>query len=849
VSKFTPLQWQVAPWKDRAPVLLLGGSAGGGKALAIDTEIPTPKGWSTMERLCVGDYVFDEHGKPTRIESATGIMHGHDVFEVEFDDGSIIVADADHQWLTSTVASRASKRNNPLPPSSPSKFGRPQKRAEDSIVTTREMSDNVRVFARTNFSIVTCGILEYPPRPVPIHPYVLGYLLGDGYLPQCSFTTNDSEIVGFMQHDLGPEYELHKSGRLAYYICSSGIVKHGSPVMARRGRAYKHSQANCFVAMMRRPGGRSSGEEYLGTFNTHHEAEVAVNRYKGQTHSEDEINGCGIRNDLRILGLTECRSASKFIPEIYRINSPEIRLALLRGLMDSDGHIDAKRGRGEFLSISKELAFGVFELLCSFGIKPTIIEKRAKLYGKDCGPCWRVMFTDGIQVFRLQRKADRVKGKFRPTQRQRYVINVKSVPSVPVRCIQVASKSGLFLAGRSMIPTHNSRIAAEKIHACCLKYPGSCWLILRKAAEWTRKSIIPFYWQSVIAGTRGVTYSKSEGSFHYVNGSIVYSGGMADDKQRESIRSIGGAGGLDGAWMEEGNAFTRQDYEELQGRLRHTAAPFRQLIITTNPGGSKHWINEDLIKGKQAAFYRSCAAENSYNPEDYVSKLDQMTGVMRQRLALGLWVTAEGAVYEMFDSTPGGIHVQVRSVGDMRRFYLAMDEGFTNPSVILVVGEDGDGRWHVFREFYQAGVRQETVVKTALEWYREFSAELVVVDAAAAGLIADLQSCGLNAKGGKGRVLDGISRIQNRLAMAGDGRARLTFDPSAQYSINEMESYMWRPAKDVPEKADDHAPDAIRYLADVTESLGSGGFAQVVNQRAADCDRVVLPRYSRRMVM
>jgi hypothetical protein len=100
-------------------------------------------------------------------------------------------------------------------------------------------------------------------------------------------------------------------------------------------------------------------------------------------------------------------------------------------------------------------------------------------------------------------------------------------------------------------------------------------------------------------------------------------------------------------------------------------------------------------------------------------------------------------------------------------------------------------------------------------------------------------------------VIDGINRLQNRLAVAGDGRARLTFDPSCANGINEFESYVWaqNKSKDVPVKEHDHVPDSIRYLADVTESLGSGGFAKVVNQRAADCDRVVLPRYSRRMVM
>lgn len=358
-----------------------------------------------------------------------------------------------------------------------------------------------------------------------------------------------------------------------------------------------------------------------------------------------------------------------------------------------------------------------------------------------------------------------------------------------------------------------SRVAAEKVHAYCLKYPGSTWLILRKAAEWTRKSIIPFFWQSVVAGTRGVTYSKSEGSFHYTNGSTVYSGGMADDKQRESIRSIGGAGGLDGAWMEEANAFTRQDFEELKGRLRHTAADWRQLILTTNPGGSKHWINTDLIKGGGAAFYKSTAVENTYNPDEYVETLNSMTGMMRQRLALGLWINAEGAVYNTFDSTPGGCHVQDRPASEMKRWLLAMDEGYTNPAVILLVGQDGDGRRHIFREFYQRSVLQSAVCLMAKQWCNEVRAESVIVDDSAAGLIAELQSIGVPARAAsKGRVLDGIQLVQNALAVAGDGKARLTVSPCCENIIGEFESYVWRPEKDEPVKDNDHALDAIRYL-------------------------------------
>src|SRR5262249_9124488 len=71
-----------------------------GKALALDTPLPTPAGWTTMGRVAVGDHLLSADGKPTRVVAATEVMHGRPCYEVEFDDGEVIIADENHQWLT-----------------------------------------------------------------------------------------------------------------------------------------------------------------------------------------------------------------------------------------------------------------------------------------------------------------------------------------------------------------------------------------------------------------------------------------------------------------------------------------------------------------------------------------------------------------------------------------------------------------------------------------------------------------------------------------------------------------------------------------------------------------------------
>jgi phage terminase large subunit len=158
------------------------------------------------------------------------------------------------------------------------------------------------------------------------------------------------------------------------------------------------------------------------------------------------------------------------------------------------------------------------------------------------------------------------------------------------------------------------------------------------------------------------------------------------------------------------------------------------------------------------------------------------------------------------------IHVKQRDRTEFQSFYLAMDEGYTNPAVILAVGKDADGRLHILREFYQAGKLQSEIVSIASQWQSEYQTEYAAVDAAAAGLIADLRNNNINAQPHKGRVLDGIAAVQNLLKVQGDGRPRLSMDPCCANLINEFESYVWRSGKDEPVKEFDHALDAMRYL-------------------------------------
>jgi phage terminase large subunit len=396
-----------------------------------------------------------------------------------------------------------------------------------------------------------------------------------------------------------------------------------------------------------------------------------------------------------------------------------------------------------------------------------------------------------------------------PVQPKRNIIRYKLRGDA--RVLFSAPEHEVILAG----PADTGKTVASilKAHAICSRVPNAQGAIIRKTQSSLSGSVVKTF-QRITAGSGVRSYGgETPSKFIYPNGSVVWLGGMDNpDKVLSSERDF--------IYVNQAEELTLNDWETLATRCSGRASVIEhpQLYGDCNPGGSKHWIRERAASGK----LRLLNARHQDNPTIYdddgkltpdgekrLSVLQNLSGVRRKRLLEGIWATSEGAVYDTFDPS---IHICTRLRSEMRRNYLAVDEGYTNPAVILDIGEDNDGRWHCFREFYKRGVLQGAVVTEAKLMFQENGCELAAVDESAAGLIADMVAAGIRAIGGKGRVLDGINHIQNRLKVAGDGRPRYTIDPSCVNHINEFESYVWKPEKDVPEKEYDHSLDAVRYL-------------------------------------
>lgn len=364
-----------------------------GKALALDTPLPTPTGWTTMGDVKVGDQLIGRDGKPTRVVAATDVMVDRPCYEVEFADGERIVADADHQWVTSDRRARRYA-------TSPQEYRAP---VWPGVRTTREIADTLTCSTsdgRRNHTITVGGPFELPTVDLLIPPYTLGAWLGYGTSASSTFTSVDPEIIARIEAD--------------------GLV------VTRRSET-RYSLA--FPVEIAGPRERS----------------CLVGR-------------------LRKLGVL----SNRHIPPPYLRASEQQRRDLLAGLLDTDGYAN-KQGGVQFAVTSQRLAEGTLELVRSLGYKATMTTKRVRGRTENSSTCYSVNFTPSDKVFHLTRKAARQVTPG-PKPRQRQIQHVNPVTSVPVRCVQVDNGEHMYLAGESMVPTHNSTLGLDLCRSASIRH-------------------------------------------------------------------------------------------------------------------------------------------------------------------------------------------------------------------------------------------------------------------------------------------------------------------------------------------------------------------------------------------
>jgi phosphate starvation-inducible PhoH-like protein len=356
-----------------------------GRAQPVDRQVLTPTGWQAIGDLRVGDLVVGSDGRPTPVLGVYP-QGQREVFRVRAQDGASTLCCAEHLWTVRTPGDR--------------------RRGTRRTLRTDEMTGRLRAAHQRRFELpLISAPVELPLREVPIDPYALGLLLGDGCVTARatpSFTTADPEPAVALEERLD-RLELTRTSAVGY----------------------------------------------------------------GLRHVDGDRGGVIVANPatvaLRELGLA---GTEKFIPDAYLINAPDVRLGVLQGLLDSDGGPERARTCGiQYTTCSSRLRDDVIFLVRSLGgvaytrPRPAERGRPGRARGRDvhrrCDAyVVDIRLPERLEPFRLTRKRDayRAHGGGRP---MRFVDSIEPAGEAETVCIQVAAQDSLYVTDDFLV-THNT---------------------------------------------------------------------------------------------------------------------------------------------------------------------------------------------------------------------------------------------------------------------------------------------------------------------------------------------------------------------------------------------------------
>ena len=391
-------------------------------------------------------------------------------------------------------------------------------------------------------------------------------------------------------------------------------------------------------------------------------------------------------------------------------------------------------------------------------------------------------------------------------------------------------KQDLFVKATEREVLYSGAFAAGKTRCLCLKavmrasHPGTreglCRKHLVSLKATTLKTLLePDGHLPAVLPKGTYTHHKSDKIIKlHGGGEIVYFG--LDEPEKIGSYNLSGCG------VDEVVELTEADWTMLLGRIRLDVGIPNQLYAACNPGPPSHWLAErfglalDYKPHKHCRTIQTQSTDNVFLPPDYIDSLNEFVGVAHKRFVRGLWVGSDRLVYDRWDRD---IFVQERT-GPWKRCWVGHDAGYTNPTALVLICEDEDGRLHIADEYYETGKTEPEVAEQCVHWYRDYGKkegypdiEAFVVDPSAASMIGLMQQNMLPVINAENDVYCGVMTVAARLIVAGDGRPRLTVSPECTNFLHEIESYENRVDRqtgqtlDVPVKRFDHLMDALRY--------------------------------------
>lgn len=454
--------------RNRRTVILLGPT-GVGKAQPLDAKVLTPTGWRAMGDLAVGDFVTCPDGRAAPI---TGVFQQgeKDIYRVTFADGRTVECCDDHLWkvwewtcdheVGKTHATRAlisGARWSVLP-----------------LSTIRSwFSRGLLKAGRAAVPLVEPCAVEFPPQDLPVPPYALGALLGDGCLRDfVGFSTADEHILRRLSEDL-PDYKAVWRSHYDYTLVLREKKRHlrgstkrvisetlaGFPRGGHKGRELLLSVDGETKPITQWAAEREVRREHvytrLGLWGWTVKAALEIDQRPHWNGAFSPLPAA-----LRDMGLSWKKSHEKFVPDVYKRGSVAQRLALLQGLMDTDGSVGRHGTSATFTSTSEQLAKDVQEIAWSLGAVASISLRQTHFTNKhgkkQAGlPSYRVniMYSDVSRFFSLPRKLDKCRPN--PVERRLRIVAVDYVGAKPAQCIAVDCPDHLYVTDGYVV-THNT---------------------------------------------------------------------------------------------------------------------------------------------------------------------------------------------------------------------------------------------------------------------------------------------------------------------------------------------------------------------------------------------------------
>lgn len=599
--------------------IFYGGAAGGGKLLDLDTWIPTPTGWTTVGTIGLGQELFDDKGRVCRVASLSVVDLAPKSYRLTFDDGATVIACFEHLWCTYNAKELAQMTR--LSPA----WRNERKAKRESKAKGNKSAKFTQMLTERNAN------REY------------------GYLPQPTGTVRTTqEIVDTLK-------------------LPSGRSNHAIPVMP----GLELDDVELPIPPYTLGAWLGDGTSASGGF-TGEDPEI-WQRIESEgfevTHSKTDMIAHyikGLKPKLRELGVL----GNKHIPQSYLRASFSQRLALLQGLMDTDGHA-ALDGQSQFDNMCFLLAGDVYELILSLGIKATWVEGEAKLNGIGVGDKWRIQFTTIIPVFHLPRKLTRLPETVRRTTRFRYITKAEEIYPVPMRCLTVDSESHQFLVGRHFIPTHNTALLIFDWALHEQEWGGDAHgLILRRTFPETDE-IRNQAFNMLMSLPNAPKWHATDKKFTWKSGADLEIGHL--DCREDLTRYIG----RPFTWVGKDELThwpTSYEHDFLMSRMRSTNPNLIPRCISTgNPGGVGHnwvmkrWHIDEFPEGNRpftetiqvnnvskhhtriffpARLEDNPSLDNSGNYRATLMRMDEKT---RKMLLDGRWDVTEGAFFPEWD--------------------------------------------------------------------------------------------------------------------------------------------------------------------------------------------------------